>query len=741
MEKRSNNDGVELGIKNGGEEKDKLREGYFGLTKLQVDELMTKYEHRTNEEELIYIELLGKPKGIADKLITNFDNGISEINEQELQERINSFGENKLEEEELKHFCEFVLEALGDMMLQILIVAAIIQTVLGATISDEPGKDWIDGISIIIAVVCVVSVGSITNYQKEKKFKQLNDTNSKMITFGIVRDGKPSNKQSDDIKVGDIVNLNIGMILPADGLLISSGGTIKMDESALTGESDLIKKETYDNCLLKKEELLAQGKKIDKKHTLPSPILFSGTTVADGTGKYMVLAVGPNSMKGKIKEIVKQSQDAEDSKTPLEEKLDIIAGQIGYFGLLSAIITLIALFISFGIQYVSKNAAFISSNQTALLLKTIEDNSHDFDNNEFINNKIIEVKVDPRTTVAKTVLDIFLLCVAIVVVAIPEGLPLAVTLALAFSINKMMKENNLVRKMQACETMGGANYICSDKTGTLTKNIMCVVKLYDGNDVHDTEKISSDSSEFSPFKFFRNTEYYKLLKLSLCLNIEATIDENEVVTKPNKSDLGFIELFHHFKERIYDIRKQYLPSKDVKTFSFNSDRKRMSTFVKNSEFPTGHRMFIKGASDILLDRFATHYIDPRTNQQIILSDSKKSEFHETLKKFADNTLRTILICYKDITEHEYNNYQEMDENGEFKIEKTSLIVIAIAGIRDTLRLGVPLAVQKCHEAGIKVIMVTGDLKETAIAIAKQCNIIDENGEDKNANLSELAMTG
>lgn len=760
MEKETNKEKIEMTQKNDGGESAALNDGYFGINKLVIDELMTKYEHRKTEEDLVFLNSLGGDIQLAQNLKTNFESGIREDPE-ELDRRLACFGENKLEEEELKHCCEFVLEALGDMMLQILIVAAIVQIVLGSIpgVAQDPHTDWIDGLSIVVAVIVVVAVGSITNYQKEKKFKQLNDTNNDMMKFVVTRNGHTKVVKSDEILVGDIVNVSFGMILPADGILVD-GSMIKMDESPLTGESNLILKETLATCMAKKEEMIAKDKKIDKKSSLPSPVMFSGTLVKEGKGKCMIMAVGSSSMKGKIREIVKQSQEADDSKTPLEEKLDTIAEQIGYFGLISAVVTLVALFIQFGVNYSSASESYTVVNQTYWFNKQLNASIPALNNNTTIQNALSVNNTSPSSLISQDVLNIFMLCIAIIVVAIPEGLPLAVTLALAFSINKMMKENNLVRKMQACETMGGANYICSDKTGTLTRNIMSIVQFFDGASHYKIDYIGKTDEEENqnaldkererekdrqnnvrlvkdPKECFGNPEYYKLFKLAVLLNIDATINAGDVVTQANKSDQAFIDLFKDLKENLYETRTQYLQG-DVRTFAFSSDRKRMSTLVKSSEFPTGYRLFIKGASDYLLEKFSTHYIDPNTCEQKIISDVEKINFDAKIKAFANEALRTIVVAYKDISEEEYENFKNTDENGDYTVEKESLVIIGLVGISDTLRPKVPESVLKCQRAGITVVMVTGDLKDTAVAIAKNCNIIDRNEE---ANGKLVAMTG
>ena len=266
------------------------------------------------------------------------------------------------------------------------------------------------------------------------KYQELNDIQNETTKYNIIRKGEPIQITSDELLVGDLIKINYGDILPADMMLIEGNG-LKIDESSLTGESNAVTKKPYEKC---KEEY-------DNGSSKPSSnILLSGTNVIEGVGSAIILAVGANSQKGIIRATIDNAQ--EDNKTPLECKLDKIADLIGYFGLGSAIVTFIALSIRSIIEYIQDTGSFSLGN------------------------------------LFKTILHIVILCVAIIVVAIPEGLPLAVTLSLAFSIKKLMDNNNLVRKMHACETMGGANYICTDKTGTLTQNLMYITNFVCSND-------------------------------------------------------------------------------------------------------------------------------------------------------------------------------------------------------------------------------------------------------------------
>ena len=313
----------------------------FGISANKLETIMGKYKERGSDfKDLKYFREQNGVINLINSLLTNEVTGISS-----LEGREEAYGSNKVFIEPVPPFCSYVWEALEDMMVRILIVCAIVQIILGCTLSDDPSKDWIDGVSIIIAILVVVLVGSITNYQKETKFHELNEVQNKGTKYNIIRNGKTKEYISDDILVGDLIMINYGDIMAADLLLIEGNG-IKMDESALTGESDAMKKEPFHKCI----ELQDQDKGETK---IPSPLILSGTNCIEGSGKAIVLAVGDHSQKGIIRRTVDNAQ--ENNRTPLEEKLDKIAGMIGYFGLGAGVVTLIALFIRFGVSFDRQN--------------------------------------------------------------------------------------------------------------------------------------------------------------------------------------------------------------------------------------------------------------------------------------------------------------------------------------------------------------------------------------------------
>ena len=279
-------------------------------------------------------------------------------------------------------------------------------------------------------------------------------------------------------------------MLKVDGIVLTAN-EVEFDESPLTGESVKKKKFSYEDFIRQYEnDYLTKKIKLDK---IGSCLIYSGSRCSKGNGTMLVLRVGKNSEKGKIAAIVVASQESEDSKSPLEEKLDIMANDVGKFGLLAAIITFVALIIRFGVTFHFSKAEYDKTYPDWLAKNTTNSDYR------------VAAPVDPVTQVGTKILKIILLCIAIIVVAIPEGLPLAVTLSLAFAIAKMQEENNLVRFMTSCETMGTANYICSDKTGTLTTGKMTVKGMRGSS----AEKIDVESKITSDK--FQSKKYHELI--------------------------------------------------------------------------------------------------------------------------------------------------------------------------------------------------------------------------------------
>lgn len=329
----------------------------------------------------------------------------------------------------------------------------------------------------------------------------------------------------------------------------------------------------------------------------------------------------------------------------------------------------------------------------------------------------------------KSWFEFIIIGVAIVVVAVPEGLPLAVMISLAYSVQKMLIDQNFVKKLSSCETMGGANNICSDKTGTLTKNQMTWTNIWTGGQDFKIDNPDGALNEKFDTKKFSNDKLMKYLQQAVACNTLDSIDNSGAT---EKAMLKFITRCNCDFEV---LRTKYLPSGFLR-FQFDSTRKRMSTVLNLDESEeTEHnypkRLHVKGASEIILES-CNYYLDSDGNKQDLTEDVK-AKINETIKNFATQALRTIGFAYKDLLAGEGGaDHDRMGEDNPHlaEIEEKNNVLIAIAGIKDIIREEVPEAVRKCNYAGVRVRMVTGDNKITAIAIAKECGILigDEGNE-------------
>ena len=319
----------------------------------------------------------------------------------------------------------------------------------------------------------------------------------------------------------------------------------------------------------------------------------------------------------------------------------------------------------------------------------------------------------------------------------------AATLSLAFSLRKMMKYNNLVRKIHACETMGGANYICTDKTGTLTKNEMTVYKILIGNEIKEIKKDKEKDFHIninrtkqireSHIGIIKNEIFWDILKLSIAVNIECQLKkfdkedingDMEVCDTRNKTDKAFIDFLYRYRTSICQIHEKYLSNQqNFKQFPFDSKRKRMTTFIKNQDFPTGYRLFTKGCGEKSII-YCNSFLEPKTGKIENIDENMVKNMKDSILGLNKEKLRSLYIAYKDITKEEYEKCENPNENGLY-IDEYNLIFLSIFGIEDPIVDGVKDAVQKCHKASVNVIMVTGDNIITATSIAKDCGILEK----------------
>ena len=614
------------------------------------------------------------------------------INTMTIPDRELHFGSNRKAPPKAKSFWHFAKEALEDFILRLLIVAGIVSIIINEVNSshgeESAGIAWIEGFAILFAVFIIVIVTAANNVKNERSFIQLNEEAEAGKTVTVIRNGEMvDNVDGGDIQAGDLVLLRSGMEVPGDGVVIS-GFSLQMDESSMTGETQPMNKNTIDFCLKKKLDL-QRTRGIDKigHHEIPSPVILAGTKVLDGNGSMFVINVGKNSAIGKIREIL---ESGEDEMTPLQRKLERIARDISLFGLVAAIIIFLVLILRFVIENSTSKDKGWGYRETG----------------DYVND----------------VLQYFLIAIALLIVAIPEGLPLAVTLALAYSVKRMMEDKNLVRKLQACETMGGANIICSDKTGTLTRNEMYLTHFWNGK-----ERVIYDSQKSTAVNY---AEYVEPNSIDLFLD---TIVYNSLEDPRRKGgNPTEVAVLRYIDACGVDVVAKRDAVEKIFQATFTSDRKRMSTIVRAANGRT--YAFIKGASEYMI-QVSSRFQDLETGVITDMSDYLATQLNDAIENMARKALRTIGLAYKEVNPDEID-MENKDEHGIYAYEKGGFTIIGICGIRDVIRPEVPDSVLKCHRAGIDVKMVTGDNKITARAIAEEVNIIN----DRNAKTA-IVMEG
>nr|POE75945.1 putative calcium-transporting atpase 13, plasma membrane-type [Quercus suber] len=613
------------------------------ITLLTVDP--TKLRDTVRDKNFESLSEFGGVKELALILETDVKNGING-SEADLTHRQNVFGANKYHKPPPKRFIRFVLDALKDTTIIILLACAVLS--LGFGIKQHGWKDgWYDGGSIILAVFLVVTVSAVSDFKQSKQFQKLSTKRSD-ITVQVVRDGRRQTISIFDVVVGDIVCLKIGDQIPSDGLFLE-GHSLKVDESSMTGESDQIE--------------------INQRN----PFMLSGTKVTDGFGFMLVTSVGMNTAWGEMMSSINSDLNKE---TPLQARLNKLTSYIGKIGLLVAALVLLVMLI----RYFTGNTR------------------DDKGNKEFNGSK---TKFDD---VMNVVVSIVSAAVTIIVVAIPEGLPLAVTLTLAYSMKCMMDDHDLVRKLSSCETMGSATIICTDKTGTLTLNEMKVTEFWVGKEAVKAGTFAGLAGNI-----------LKLLHQAVSINTTATVYKPQSTSVPEisgspteKAILSWAVL--NLDMSIDEVKQNY---HTIHVEAFNSEKKRSGVLVKRNNEKIIHTHW-KGAAEMILAMCSSYY--DREGVLKVMDEEERLQLETIIKNMAQKSLRCIAFAYKEVEE----------ESGQApeKLEENRLTLLGFVGLKDPCRPGVSAAVESCRAAGVNIKMITGDNVHTAMAIALECKILN-----------------
>ncbi|POO02078.1 P-type ATPase [Trema orientale] len=601
------------------------------------------------EKNLVQLGEFGGVDGVAKALKTDTERGILSDVKDDISQRRKAFGPNTYEKPPTKNFFHFVWEAFKDLTVIILLVCAALSLGFGMKVNGAK-EGWVDGFSIFISVFLVIGVSAISNYRQDRQFNQLSRI-TENIKNEVFRDGRHRQIPIFDIVVGDIVYLKMGDQVPADGLLLE-GQSLQVDESSMTGESD----------------------HVEVSHS-QNPFLLSGTKVVDSYGRMLVTSVGMNTMWGQM-----MSQISSDSngRTPLQARLHKLTSLICNVGLTVAFIGIVILFV----RYFTGN--------------TKDENG----NKEFNGSK---TNIDKVVNTA----------IAIIRAAftVQEGLILAVTLTLAYSMKRMIIHKVMVRKPSACETMGSATIICTDKTGTLTTNQMEVTEVWLGEESVAENSLSKIG-----------TYVVELFREGTALNTTGSVyrpslgSEFEISGSPTeKAILSWAVL--ELKMDMEEVKKSCTI---LHVEAFNSQNKRSGVLMKRKADNTMW-MHWKGAAEMILAMCSSYYDASGIIKD--LGENPRMEFEKIIQGMAASSLRCIAFAHKQVETIELE-----DSEGHDTLQEDGLILLGLVGIKDPCRPGAKKAVEACQYAGVDIKMMTGDNVFTANAVATECGILKP-GED------------
>ena len=525
------------------------------------------------------------------------------------------------------------LEKFQDPVIRVLLVAAVFSLIISIIESE-----YAETIGIFFAIFLATGIGFYFEYDANKKFDLLNAVGEE-TPVTVIRNGKIKEIPRKDIVVGDIVVLNTGEEVPADGTLVEAV-SLQVNESTLTGE--LMVNKTTDKA------------HFDEEATYPSNAVMRGTTITDGHGIMRVDRVGDATEIGKV---ARQSTEQSQEQTPLNIQLTKLANLIGKAGFTIAALTFIV-FTSKDLYSFITSENFIGINDWHSWLE-----------------------------IARIVLKYFMMAVTLIVVAVPEGLPMSVTLSLALNMRRMLKTNNLVRKMHACETMGAITVICTDKTGTLTQNLMQVYE--------------AQVDESQP----------DLVAEGIAANSTAFLEEKAEGEKPsgvgNPTEIALLLWLNSKGKDYMKLREE---AKVVNQLTFSTERKYMATLV-DSPIQKKRILYIKGAPEIVMSKCN-------------LEKAQIDKYNEQLLAYQNKAMRTLGIAYKVVPENASDDCAELVGEG-------GMTFLGIFAISDPIRPDVPNAVKKCQSAGIGIKIVTGDTPGTATEIARQIGLWTPEDTERN----------
>lgn len=562
------------------------------------------------------------------------------LTDQEVLQSREKYGANLLTPPKRPSLLKLYLEKFEDPVVRVLLIAAVFSLII-SVIENE----YAETIGIIAAILLATGIGFYFEYDANKKFDLLNAVNEETLVK-VIRNGRIQEIPRKDVVVGDIVVLETGEEIPADGELIEAI-SLQVNESNLTGEP-----------VINKTIIEAD---FDEEATYASNLVMRGTTVVDGHGSMKVLRVGDATEIGKV---ARQSTEQTTEPTPLNIQLTKLANLIGKIGFTVAGLAFLIFFIKDVVLYFDFGAL---------------NGWHDW------------LPVLERT------LKYFMMAVTLIVVAVPEGLPMSVTLSLALNMRRMLATNNLVRKMHACETMGAITVICTDKTGTLTQNLM---QVHEPNfyGLKDGGKLADD-------------DISRLIAEGISANSTAFLEETGEGEKPkgvgNPTEVGLLLWLNSQKRNYLELREG---ARVLDQLTFSTERKFMATLVK-SPLIGKKVLYIKGAPEIVLGKCKEVILDGRRVDSV----EYRSTVEAQLLGYQNMAMRTLGFAFRLVEDNEPDDCVAL-------VSENNLNFLGVVAISDPIRPDVPAAVAKCQSAGIGIKIVTGDTPGTATEIARQIGL-------------------
>ncbi|MFK2183300.1 calcium-translocating P-type ATPase, PMCA-type [Bacteroides fragilis] len=571
------------------------------------------------------------------------------LTDQEVLQSREKYGANLLTPPKRPSLLKLYLEKFEDPVVRVLLIAAVFSLII-SVIENE----YAETIGIIAAILLATGIGFYFEYDANKKFDLLNAVNEETLVK-VIRNGRIQEIPRKDVVVGDIVVLETGEEIPADGELIEAI-SLQVNESNLTGEP-----------VINKTIIEAD---FDEEATYASNLVMRGTTVVDGHGSMKVLRVGDATEIGKV---ARQSTEQTTEPTPLNIQLTKLANLIGKIGFTVAGLVFLIFFIKDVVLYFDFGAL---------------NGWHDW------------LPVLERT------LKYFMMAVTLIVVAVPEGLPMSVTLSLALNMRRMLATNNLVRKMHACETMGAITVICTDKTGTLTQNLM---QVHEPNfyGLKDGGKLADD-------------DISRLIAEGISANSTAFLEETGEGEKPkgvgNPTEVALLLWLNSQKRNYLELREG---ARVLDQLTFSTERKFMATLVK-SPLIGKKVLYIKGAPEIVLGKCKEVILDGRRVDSV----EYRSTVEAQLLGYQNMAMRTLGFAFRLVEDNEPDDCVAL-------VSENNLNFLGVVAISDPIRPDVPAAVAKCQSAGIGIKIVTGDTPGTATEIARQIGLWKPEDTERN----------